>query len=196
MSRTDSRCLPAMYVRPFPSVRSHASRQGWLQAPRLPLRPDIDRERKQRPLKPTQIAPWTKHSTSAVVAEQIARISSSDRFRSRITRANPASPRKRAPSGVELQTCVEACSSTGSDIRRRAMSCTISASTPAAISSRACPFGLLQFVVPYQRIERGMDPYAVAVGVFSDAGDLLRRVARGLPGPELRLRRYRRASAP
>ena len=48
------------------------------------------------------------------------------------------------------------------------------------------PFGLLQFVVPYQRIERGMDPYAVAVGVFSDAGDLLRRVARGLPGPELR----------
>ena len=48
------------------------------------------------------------------------------------------------------------------------------------------PFGLLQFVVPQQRVERGVDPYAEAVGVLRDAGDLLRRIARGLPGPELR----------
>lgn len=73
MSRTDSRCFPAIQVRPFPSVRSHVRRQGWLHAPRLPLRADIDRERKQRPLYPTQTAPWTKHSTSAAVAAQMAR---------------------------------------------------------------------------------------------------------------------------
>ena len=48
------------------------------------------------------------------------------------------------------------------------------------------PFGLLQLVVPHQRVERGMDPYAIAAGVLHDAGDLLRGVARGLPGPELR----------
>ena len=138
MSHTDSRCFPAIQVRPFPSVRSHVRRQGWLHAPRLPLRADIDRERKQRPLYPTQTAPWTKHSTSAAVAAQMARISSSVRLRSRITRANPASPKNRAPSGVRFETCVEACSSTGRSIRRRAMSCTISASTPASIRLRAC----------------------------------------------------------
>ena len=40
--------------------------------------------------------------------------------------------------GVRTDTCVEACSSTGRFIRRKAMSCTMRASTPAAISSRAC----------------------------------------------------------
>ena len=130
--------MRTIQVRPFPSVRSHVRRQGWLHAPRLPLRADIDRERKQRPLYPTQTAPWTKHSTSAAVAAQMARISSSVRLRSRITRANPASPKNRAPSGVRFETCVEACSSTGRSIRRRAMSCTISASTPASIRLRAC----------------------------------------------------------
>ena len=64
------------------------------------------------------------------------------------------------------------------------MSCTMSASTPAAISSRAC--GGLQFVVVNQGIERGMHPHAVTVGILRDAGDLLRAVARRMARPELR----------
>ena len=53
------------------------------------------------------------------------------------TRAKPQSPRKRACSGVMLHIWVEACSSTGSSMRRSAMSCTMRASTPAAMSARA-----------------------------------------------------------
>ena len=48
------------------------------------------------------------------------------------------------------------------------------------------PFGLLQLVVPEERVERGVHPHAVTVGVSDRTGDLFRRIARGLPSPELR----------
>ena len=48
------------------------------------------------------------------------------------------------------------------------------------------PFGGLQFVVPHERVERGMDPHSEAVGILHDPGDLLRGVPRGLPRAEPR----------
>lgn len=46
-----------MMVRPASSVRSYGRRHAYEHSPRLPLRGDIDRDRKQRPLYPTHIAP-------------------------------------------------------------------------------------------------------------------------------------------
>ena len=57
---------------------------------------------------------------------------------------------------------------------------------PGVDERAGLPLCLLQFVVPQQRVERGMDPHAVAVGILRDAGDLLGAVAGGLPRPELR----------
>ena len=46
--------------------------------------------------------------------------------------------------------------------------------------------GIGQFVVPQQRVERGMDPHAVAVGILHRTGDLLRGVPGRLTRPEAR----------
>ena len=48
------------------------------------------------------------------------------------------------------------------------------------------PFGIGELVVVEQRVERRMHPHAEAAGIRHDAGDLLRRVARGLPRAEAR----------
>ena len=168
-----------MSLRPVASVKSQGRRHGWLHAPRLPLRPDIARERKQRPLYPTQIAPWTKTSTSAVVAAQMARISSSESALSRITRAKPASARKRAPSGVRFETCVEVHPPQGHVLHDEGID-------PGVEEFAGLPFGVGELLVPEQRVERGVDPHAEAVGIRHDAGDLLRGVSGGLPRPEAR----------
>ena len=47
-------------------------------------------------------------------------------------------------------------------------------------------FGVGELLVPEQRVERGVDPHAEAVGIRRDAGDLLRGVSGGLPRPEAR----------
>ena len=48
------------------------------------------------------------------------------------------------------------------------------------------PFGGLQFVVPHERVERGMGPHPEAVGVLHDPGDLPVGVPCGLPRAEPR----------
>ena len=48
------------------------------------------------------------------------------------------------------------------------------------------PFGGLQFIVPHERVKRGVDPHSEAVGILHDPGDLLRGVPRGLPRAEPR----------
>ena len=48
------------------------------------------------------------------------------------------------------------------------------------------PFGIGELLVPEQRVERGVDPHAEAVGIRRDAGDLLRAIPGGLPRPEAR----------
>lgn len=63
------------------------------------------------------------------------------------------------------------------------MSCTMSASTPAADQLAGLPLGGLQFVVVNQGIERGMHPHAITMGILRDTGDLLRTVARRLRAP-------------
>ena len=47
-------------------------------------------------------------------------------------------------------------------------------------------FGLPEFIVPQQRVERGMDPHAVAVGILHGPGDLFGRISRSLTRPEPR----------
>ena len=47
-------------------------------------------------------------------------------------------------------------------------------------------FGIGKLLVPEQRVERGVDPHAEAVGIRHDAGDLLRAIPGGLPRPEAR----------
>jgi len=67
------------------------------------------------------------------------------------------------------------------------MSCTISRDqTPAAISSRGLPPGGLQLVVVDQRVERGMHPHSVAMGIFHHTGDLAGAITCRITGSELR----------
>lgn len=47
------------------------------------------------------------------------------------------------------------------------------------------PLGGLQLVVVDQRVERGMHPHSVAVGIFHHTGDLAGAVARRITSPEL-----------
>ena len=66
------------------------------------------------------------------------------------------------------------------------MSCTMSASTPAADQLAGLPLGGLQFVVVNQGIERGMHPHSVAMGIFHHTGDLAGAIACRITGSELR----------
>ena len=145
----------------------------------MPLRGPIERERKQRPLYPTQMAPCTKHSTSALVAAHTARISSSDMARSRITRAKPQRSRNCACPGVRVCTWVEACSSTGRFMRR-----SDERIDPRADQLAGLALGLLQLVVAEQGVERGVDPHAVAAGVLHGPRDLRGIVGRGMARTE------------
>lgn len=84
-----------------------------------------------------------------------------------------------------MHICVEACNSTGQVHAPQRHVLHDQRINPGRDQFAGLPLSGLQLVVVDQRVERGMHPHSVAVGIFHHTGDLAGAVARRITGSEL-----------